>query len=84
MCIGFARQTGVGIAGESDQSRALTLDQRHDGEEFSALAGIRQGDKNVVARHHAQIAMAGLGRMDKIRRCSSARHGRGDFARNMP
>ena len=72
-----------GIAGDRDEARALAFQQRHDGEQFLAFAGVGQRDQHVVARDHADIAVARLGRMHEIGRRAGARHGGSDLARDM-
>ena len=80
MDVGLARQGRVRIAGHRDQLGALALDQRHDRQQFGALAGIGQRDHDVVARDHAEIAVAGFGGMDEEGRGAGAGQRRGDLA----
>ena len=44
------------------------LDQRHDHQQLRAFSRIRQGDHDVLARDHAQVAVACFGGMDEKRR----------------
>ena len=81
--VGFARQRRIGIAGDRDQARPLAFEQGHDGEQFLAFARVGQRDQHVVARDHADVAVARLGRMHEVGRRAGARHGGGDLARDM-
>jgi hypothetical protein len=81
--VGFAGERGFSVSGQRDQLGALALDQRNDRQQFGALAGIGQRDEHVIARHHAEIAMAGFGRMHEKRGGAGAREGGSDLARDM-
>ena len=83
MGIGLPGEARLRFAGKRDQLGALAFDQRHDRQQFGGFARVRQRDKYVVARDHAEVAMARFGGMHKIRRRAGARHGRRDFARDM-
>ncbi|MCY1231641.1 hypothetical protein D9M72_440980 [compost metagenome] len=77
--VGQLGQVGVGVAGDRDQPRANALDDRDDRQQLAGLARIGEGDQHVVARDHAQVAVAGLGRVHKERR----RAGRGQRGRDL-
>ena len=66
MSVGLERQTGIRFAGKRNQLRASALDQWHDRQQFCGLAGIGERDKDVVARDHAEVPVASLGRMHEI------------------
>jgi hypothetical protein len=76
----FPAQGGCRVAGHADQLGAAPLDQGHDAGDFRALAGVGQGDHHVLAGDHAQVAMAGLGRVHEKRRGAGAGQGGGDLA----
>ncbi len=82
--VGMPRQGGVGAAGHADERGAQALDLRHDAGEFFGLAGVGQGEEHIVARHHAEVAMAGLGRVHEISRRAGGGEGRRDFSAHMP
>jgi hypothetical protein len=44
---------------------------------------LEKRDQHVVAGDHAEVAMAGLGRMDEVGRGAGAGQGRGDLAPDM-
>ena len=84
MDVGFGGERRARIARDGDQPRALTLDQRDDHQKLRAFSRIRQGDHHVVARNHAQVAVAGFGGMDEECRsagaCQGGRNLAGDVA----
>ncbi len=81
--IGLTCQGRVRIAGDGDEAGPLALDERDDEEQLLRLAGIGQRQQQIVAGDHAQVAVAGLGRMHEVGRRAGARHGGGDLAGDM-
>ena len=63
--IGITRQGGLQAAGHGDQRGAQAPQHGQDGREFAAFAAVGDGQHQVVARDHAQVAMAGLGGVHK-------------------
>ena len=51
--------------------------------QLGGLAGVRQRQHRVLRRDHAEVAVAGLGRMDVERRRAGRGQGRGDLARDV-
>ena len=68
--VGVMGQGGVQAACDGNQGNAQALEHRQNGGQFIALAAVGQGQHQVLGLHHAQIAMAGLGRMHEQRRGS--------------
>ena len=50
------------------------------GGQLRAFTRIRDGDEDVIALDHAEVAVACFGRMNEIRRCACARKRRSDLA----
>ena len=73
-------QAGAWKAGDADELCTLTFDNRHDGHEFLALAGIGQRDDDVVRGDHAEVAMACFTGMDEVGRRAGTGHGGGNLA----
>jgi hypothetical protein len=59
---------------------AQALDHRQDGGELVALAAVGHGQHHVVRGDHAQVAVAGLGRVHEERRRAGGRQRGGDLA----
>ena len=79
--VGIAGQGGVRIAGEGDQRNTQPLDARGRMVRISArLAGIGQRQHGVVARDHADVAVAGLGRVHEEGGGAGAGQRGGDLA----
>ena len=68
------------IAGHRDQPCIHALEDGQDRQEFRRLAGIGDGEHDVAARDHAEIAMARLGRVQEKGGRAGARKGRRDLA----
>ena len=66
--VGMAGQRGFGPAGEGHQRHAHALDQGQQDGELVALAAVADGQHHVLRGDHAQIAMAGFGRVHELRR----------------
>jgi hypothetical protein len=77
------RERRVLVAGERDQLRALAFQMRQQRHQLVGFAGVRDEQHDVVARDHAEIAVARLGRVHEERRRAGGSHGRGDLARDM-
>ena len=57
---------------------------RQDGDEFVGFAGVRQGDEHVVGGDHAEVAVAGFGRMHEEAGRAGARERGRELAGDMP
>jgi len=75
---------GAQATGHGNECDALALEDGQDGSKFVALAAVRNGEHQVHVFDHAQIAMAGLGRMDKQGRRACRSQGRRRLAPHMP
>jgi hypothetical protein len=62
-----------------DQRNAEPLDDRQDRQQLGGLAGIGDRDHDVVVRQHADVAMAGFGRVQEKSRRTRARKRGGDL-----
>ena len=51
--------------------------------DLGRFAGIGDDDDHIALGHHAQIAVAGLGRVNELRGRAGAGEGRGDLASDM-
>ena len=71
------------LAGEGDERHAQALQMGQQEHELGRLAGIGQGEQHIRARDHAQVAVAGLGRVQEERRGAGAGQGGGDLAADM-
>ncbi|MNS94848.1 hypothetical protein D3C72_1290770 [compost metagenome] len=78
--VGMARQRGVGAAGHGDQGHALALDHRQQHGEFVDLAAVGDGEHEVDRLDHAEVAVAGLGRVHEHRGRAGGGEGGGDLA----
>ena len=72
-------EAALGLAGHRDQRDAEPLDRRHDRRDLVALAGVRDREDDIARRHHAEVAVARLARMDEHGR----RSGRGERRRDL-
>ena len=80
----LTRQRGSLVARDGNQAPALTLDQRHNGKQFVVFARVGNGDEHVAATNHAQVAMHGFCRVNKVgRRSGTGQSGR-HLACNVP
>lgn len=80
----LAGEGGAGVAGKREQRHAEACDRCEQRKDFRGLAGVGECQYDVVAGDHAEIAVAGLGRMQEKRRRTGARQGRGDLATDVP
>ena len=70
----------VGLAGHAHQRHAQPAHRRQHGRELVALAAVADGQHHVARHHHAQVAVAGLGRVhEEGRRAGGGQRG-GDLA----
>ena len=77
--IGVLGQGGLEVARHGGHAHALAFEHGQQVGDFMALAAIGQGQHQIAATHHAQVAMAGLGRMHKKSGCA----GRGQRGGNL-
>jgi len=61
----MATHAAIGTGGNANQFGAQTLDDGNDGKNFMRFARVRNGNDDVLAGHHAQIAMASFTWMHK-------------------
>ena len=80
---GMAGQAGFGPSSHGDDGDAQALEHGQHSVELVALARVGQGQHHVRGRDHAEVAMAGLGRMHEQGRCAGGGQGGGDFAADM-
>ena len=78
--VGVAGQRGLGLAGHRHQRHAQAPHRRQDGRQLVALAAVADGQHHVAGHHHAQVAVAGLGRVHEERRRAGRRQRGGDLA----
>ena len=71
-------------ARDGDERHAQPAQHRQDRDQFFALAAIGNGQHQVAGLDHAQIAMAGFGRMHEKCRRSGRCERRGNFPADMP
>ena len=79
-----AREARRGIAGQGDERYPEPLDGGHDGQDLVRLAGVRERDDRILARDHAEVAVARLAGMNEERGGSGARQGRGHLVPHVP
>ena len=77
---GLPRERGLRTARNSNQGHALPAEHRKNGREFFAFAAVGNCQHHVDGLHHAEVAMAGLGRMDKHSRRAGGGQRSGDLA----
>ena len=82
--IGLAAEGAVGLSGHRDQRNGVALGESDDRRQFRRLARPGDGEHDVARLHHAEVAVARLGRMDEKGRRSGRGKGRRDLARDMP
>ena len=59
------RQRRLWIAGDGDDLRADSLDARQEPQQLLGLAGVGDGEHDIAANDHAEVAVNGLGGMQK-------------------
>ena len=74
-----APEGGVLGPGDGDERRPQAGEDGQDAHHLVRLAAVGERDDGVVFRHHAQIAVDALGRMQKIRGRARTRKSGGDF-----
>ncbi len=80
MHAGGARQVRLRIAGDRDDGHAEPRQVRNQQQHFGGFAGIGDGQQHVVARDHADVAMAGFGGVHEERRSAGGGERGGDLA----
>ncbi len=80
---GGARQVRIRIAGHGDDGNAEAGEVRNQQQHFGGFAGVGDRQQHVVARDHADVAMAGFGRMHEERRGAGGGERGGDLAGDM-
>jgi len=70
-------------AGDRDQRNGKALGMGQHVGQFRRLARVRQDQQHIPLSHHAQIAMARLGRVDEMRGRAGRGKGRRDLAADM-
>jgi len=83
MHIGMGGQRRFRVPGHRDQLGALALERRHNRQQLFRRARIRQADEDIVGGDHAEVAMAGFGRMHEEGRGAGRGQGGGDLAGDM-
>ena len=78
--VGVLGQRRAEVAGHRDHAGSYLLDDREQASDLFGLAAVRDDYDDVVAGHHAEISVDGLGGMHDERR----RAGAGERGRNLP
>ena len=73
-------ELGFTSTAHCDNPRADAVDDREDVYDFVRLAAVRDGDNDIVRRHHAKIAVKRLGGVHEERGRPRTRKGRRDLA----
>ncbi len=76
----LARERRGRVAGHRDEARVHALEERQDREQLRGLARVGDREHDVALRDHAEVAVAGLGRVQEERRRAGAGERRGDLA----
>ena len=71
---------GLPVSRDRDELDADPLDELEEVDDFLGFAAVGYGQDDVARQDHAQVAVAGFGRMDEDRRRPAARQGGGDLA----
>ena len=82
--VGFAPEGALAVGGDRDQRDGEALGEGDHGSELDRLARPGDGEQDVAVLHHAQIAVARLGRMDEGGRLAGRGEGRGDLPADVP
>ena len=77
-------QHRLDVAGQADHRHAEPLDRGENLQDLFGLAAVGEGDDEVAARHHAEVAVDPLGGMQEDRRHADARERGGDLAADDP
>ncbi len=83
MNVGAGRQCRCRLAADRDQRCRHALEQRQQGDDFGRLAGIRNRQHHVLARDHAEVAVARFAGMDEERWRAGGCERRRDLAADM-
>ena len=78
--VGVFRQGRFNVAGHRNQRHAQAFEHGQDRHQLFGLAAVGDGQHQVDWLDHAQVAMAGLGRVDKQGRRAGGRQRGGGFA----
>ena len=81
--VGLAAERAVGLGGHGDQRNGVAFGEGHDRRQFRRLARPGDGQHDIADLHHAEVAVARLGRMDEEGRLAGRGEGRRDLARDM-
>jgi hypothetical protein len=82
--IGLAAKRAFRLGGHGDQRNGVALGESDDRRQFRRLARPGDGEHDVARLHHAEVAVARLGRMDEEGGLAGRGEGRRDLARDMP
>src|SRR5262245_2283377 len=77
--VGMAGQRRLGVAGHRDQGHVEPLQRGQQHGELIALAAVGDRQQHIAGLHHAEVAVAGFGRMHEERR----RAGGGERGRDL-
>jgi hypothetical protein len=78
--LGMARESRLAAAGDRHQRHAEPLEHRKDRAQLLAFAGVADRQHEILRRHHAEVAVAGLGRVHEHRRRAGGGQRGGDLA----
>jgi hypothetical protein len=78
--VGMPGERGARLAGHRHQRHAQALEHRQDHRDLVALATVGDRQHQVDRLDHAQVAVAGLGRVHEHGRGAGGRQGGGDLA----
>ena len=81
MCV--FRQSGIGIPADRDDLHLESRDRRQNPQEFLGLTACAQCQNSVAVRHHSEVAVQGVERIEHDRRRPRTRQSRGNFAANV-
>ncbi len=76
-------QGGTGVARHGDQGHPQALEHRQQRRKLTTFATVGDGQHQVVGSHHAQIAVAGLGGVNKKSRGTGGCQGGRNLAPDM-
>jgi len=77
---GGGGERGGGGSGEADDGHAEAGEDGQQAEQFFGLAGVGEGEDEVAAGEHAEVAVEGFDGMEEAGGGSGGVHGGGDFA----
>ncbi len=82
--LALAREPGDGAAGQEDDRDTEPLEGRQDREDLIRLARVREGQHDVAAGHHPEVAVDALGGMQEVGGRARRGERRGDLAADVP